>query len=210
VVAEDTKARIRAVAVELFTAQGFEQTSLREIADQVGLTKASLYYHYPSKQALLLALVEPLLDDWRRNVAIIEEWPHNPDTMRRAIGQILDLMLRHRDACALLMRDVPAVLATIAPIWEEMLALSKRLNTWLAGADPTDVDRVRALAATEVMGAAIGSIVIVPDVPETVVRQTLLDCAAAALGLSRIPAPASEASPLPAASLPVTQRVPVP
>jgi hypothetical protein len=140
-------------------------------------------------------------------VDIIEALPHNPDNMRLAIGQILDLMLRHRDACALLMRDVPAVLATIAPIWEEMLALSKRLNTWLAGSDPTDVDRVRALAATEVMGAAIGSIVIVPDVPEAVVRQTLLDCAAAALGLARTP-PAGSAGSL-AASLPISQRVPV-
>ncbi len=37
-VADDTKARIRAVAMELFTAQGYEQTSLREIADRVGMT----------------------------------------------------------------------------------------------------------------------------------------------------------------------------
>ena len=51
----DTGARIRAVALDLFSSQGYEQTSLREIADRVGLTKASLYYHYPSKQALLLA-----------------------------------------------------------------------------------------------------------------------------------------------------------
>ncbi|MEH1125497.1 TetR/AcrR family transcriptional regulator [Micromonospora sp. CPCC 206061] len=183
--AEDTKARIRAVAVELFTAQGFEQTSLREIADRVGMTKASLYYHYPSKQALLLSLVEPLVDDWRRSVEVAETLPHNPDNLRLVLGQFLDTMLRHRSACALFMRDVPAVLASIEPIWMEVIQLTKRLNVWLSGPDPTDVDRIRAIAATETMGAALSSGFVIDHVSDAVLRQTLLDCASAVLDLPK-------------------------
>src|SRR5690348_7125722 len=41
-----TRARIQAVAVEMFTEHGYEKTSLREIAEALGVTKAALYYHF--------------------------------------------------------------------------------------------------------------------------------------------------------------------
>ena len=41
------------VATELFIEQGYEGTSLREIADRLGITKAALYYHFPSKDDIL-------------------------------------------------------------------------------------------------------------------------------------------------------------
>jgi AcrR family transcriptional regulator len=198
-VAEDTKARIRAVAVELFTAQGFEQTSLREIADRVGMTKASLYYHYPSKQALLLSLVEPLVDDWRRTIEIAETLSHTSGNIRLVLGQFLDIMMRHRNACSLFMRDGAAVLAAIEPIWQEVIELTKRLNVWLSGPNPTEVDRIRAIAATETMGAAISSAFVIDKVTESVLRETLLDCASAVLDL---PKEAPAAAPI------VPQRVP--
>jgi AcrR family transcriptional regulator len=44
------------VAVDLFVEKGFDKTSLREIAEHMGFTKAALYYHFASKDALLIAL----------------------------------------------------------------------------------------------------------------------------------------------------------
>ena len=41
-----TRQRIQAVALELFTEQGYEKTSLREIAERLNVTKAALYYHF--------------------------------------------------------------------------------------------------------------------------------------------------------------------
>ena len=58
--ARDTRAEILAVASELFVEQGYEGTSLREIAERLGITKAALYYHFPSKDDMLLALIEPM------------------------------------------------------------------------------------------------------------------------------------------------------
>ena len=52
----DTRAEILAVASELFTTQGFETTSLREIAVRLGITKAALYYHFASKDDILRAI----------------------------------------------------------------------------------------------------------------------------------------------------------
>ena len=54
----DTKARIQAVARELFAQQGVQPTSLREIADRLGITKAALYYHFDSREALVRSIIE--------------------------------------------------------------------------------------------------------------------------------------------------------
>jgi AcrR family transcriptional regulator len=52
----DTRERILDVALDLFVERGYDQTSLREIADRLGVTKAALYYHFPSKGDILIAL----------------------------------------------------------------------------------------------------------------------------------------------------------
>jgi AcrR family transcriptional regulator len=57
----ETRQRAIEVALELFAAQGYEKTSLREIADRLGITKAALYYHFASKEALLGAIIESVL-----------------------------------------------------------------------------------------------------------------------------------------------------
>jgi AcrR family transcriptional regulator len=56
----DTRAEILDVASELFTEKGYDATSLREIADRLGITKAALYYHFRSKDDILRALLEPM------------------------------------------------------------------------------------------------------------------------------------------------------
>src|SRR5271154_7251580 len=52
----DTRERILDIALDLFTTQGYETTSLREIAEQLGFSKAAIYYHFASKADILLAL----------------------------------------------------------------------------------------------------------------------------------------------------------
>ena len=53
-----TPDRIQDVALELFTEQGYEATSLREIAERLGVTKAALYYHFKTKDDIVTSLVE--------------------------------------------------------------------------------------------------------------------------------------------------------
>ena len=52
----DTRERILDVALDLFIEQGYDKTSLREIAEPLGVTKAALYYHFAAKEDILLAL----------------------------------------------------------------------------------------------------------------------------------------------------------
>ncbi|MEV6767951.1 helix-turn-helix domain-containing protein [Nocardia sp. NPDC051030] len=66
----DTRERIRAVAMELFTERGYEKTSLREIAERLGVTKAALYYHFRTKEDIVASLSE----DLRRGIDEIVDW----------------------------------------------------------------------------------------------------------------------------------------
>ena len=63
----DTRERIQAIALELFAEQGYEKTSLREIAERLGVTKAALYYHFKSKEDIVRSFTEEL--DAARRVA---------------------------------------------------------------------------------------------------------------------------------------------
>ncbi|MDL4772576.1 MULTISPECIES: TetR/AcrR family transcriptional regulator [Thermomonosporaceae] len=54
---KDTRQRIQDVALELFLERGYDQTSLREIAERLDVTKAALYYHFKTKEEIVGALV---------------------------------------------------------------------------------------------------------------------------------------------------------
>jgi AcrR family transcriptional regulator len=56
-----TKDEILGHALELFGQGGYEKTSLRDIAERMGFTKAALYYHYRTKDQLLVDLFEPVM-----------------------------------------------------------------------------------------------------------------------------------------------------
>ncbi|AJE83246.1 TetR family transcriptional regulator [Streptomyces albus] len=56
----DTRQRIQDVALELFAEQGYEKTSLREIAERLEVTKAALYYHFKTKEDILISVFQDL------------------------------------------------------------------------------------------------------------------------------------------------------
>src|SRR2546427_12988807 len=78
-----TRERIQAIALELFAEQGYEKTSLREIAERLGVTKAALYYHFKTKEDI----VASLSDDLRRGIDDIVAWAEGqPPSHERAQG----------------------------------------------------------------------------------------------------------------------------
>ena len=63
----DTKQEILKTALKLFSAKGYESTSVAEIADAVGIRKASLYSHFTSKKVILDELVQAGLVHYNRH-----------------------------------------------------------------------------------------------------------------------------------------------
>ena len=63
----NTKQEILEASLELFSVQGFEATSISQIAGAVGIRKASLYSHFESKQAILDAIVKDVLEQYEKH-----------------------------------------------------------------------------------------------------------------------------------------------
>jgi AcrR family transcriptional regulator len=84
----DTRQRALDVALELFTEQGYEKASLREIADRLGIKKASLYYHFPSKEALLAGIMENLLAPVDELVSWSQTQPRTAETRQEMVRRI--------------------------------------------------------------------------------------------------------------------------
>ena len=75
--------------------QGFEATSISQIAEAVGIRKASLYSHFESKQAILDALVEDILEQYERHSIFAKaDWDGSgegmasEDAVRMILGQV--------------------------------------------------------------------------------------------------------------------------
>ena len=77
----NTKQEILEASLELFSVQGFEATSISQIADAVGIRKASLYSHFESKQAILDALVKDILEQYgAHSIFARADWENPADT----------------------------------------------------------------------------------------------------------------------------------
>ena len=75
----NTKQEILDAALELFSLQGFEATSISQIAGAVGIRKASLYSHFESKQAILDAIVKDVLEQYaEHSIFALADWD-DPD-----------------------------------------------------------------------------------------------------------------------------------
>jgi AcrR family transcriptional regulator len=92
----DTRQRILNVALDLFTEQGYDGTSLREIAAQLGVTKAAIYYHFESKEDILMALHMRLHDFGRDALLLIGEQPVTLALWEQLLDQIVGEMLAQR------------------------------------------------------------------------------------------------------------------
>lgn len=178
----DTKKAILDAAVRLFVHKGFEQTSLREVADAVGITKPSLYYHYSSKLDLLVAVINPLLDALRALADEVETMPAPDAEGRRTVLRgYIRVMIRNRDAGEMMVRNAVAIVNAVADQYPVIVDAHNAVRNWLAGPDPTPVRLLRAAAAMEIVTVALISNEIVPDAGDDVVESTLLDAALAAL-----------------------------
>ena len=94
--AGSTRERILDVALDLFIEKGFDGTSLREIAEQLGFTKAALYYHYASKDDILMALHMRMHDVGRDGLKQLTDGPVSLATWESLVDTVLSQMLAQR------------------------------------------------------------------------------------------------------------------
>ncbi|OZM80976.1 TetR/AcrR family transcriptional regulator [Pseudonocardia sp. MH-G8] len=153
----DTREEIRAVARELFAANGFEQTSLRQIAERLDITKAALYYHFPSKDDLLADLAQPMIEDLDAFLADVAD--AGTGDARDVLERYLALCHRNRSLLQGMLRD-PAALARL-DVLTALLYRRLEVDRALVGSD-RPADRVRAIIA---FGGLQDCVVLMGDEP---------------------------------------------
>jgi AcrR family transcriptional regulator len=100
-----TREEILREAARLFAVVGYKATSLTDIATAVGCSKATLLYHFESKDAIFVALVEPAhrqLQSVAAGLAALEAGP----AREAAIVGFVDLVLAYRDEIALIYHEI--------------------------------------------------------------------------------------------------------
>jgi AcrR family transcriptional regulator len=107
---KDTRQRILDEAQALFVERGYEATSLREIAERVGVTKAALYYHFTSKEELLRALLEPL-EVFQQQLLSRLSGPIDRQTWAESSEESVAWLIEHGELFQLLDHNRGAVLA---------------------------------------------------------------------------------------------------
>jgi len=78
---EETRKRIISTAVDLFNKQGFEQTTVEQIAEAADVAKGTIFNHFPVKEAIVLAYVQKRLKEVRPE--IVKRVETMPDTHAR-------------------------------------------------------------------------------------------------------------------------------
>jgi len=91
---------LRRVALEEFASAGYHATSIQQIADRAGVSKATVLYHFASKETLLEAVLAPAIDQLDRILANVGLAGLRDGGAQRALflEQFVDFLLEHRSA----------------------------------------------------------------------------------------------------------------
>jgi AcrR family transcriptional regulator len=91
-----TRERILDVALDLFTDQGFDATSMREIAERLHISKPAIYYHFASKEEILMALHMRLHEFGKAALAQLADQNVTLEVWGALLTEMLDQMLGQR------------------------------------------------------------------------------------------------------------------
>ena len=188
-----TRERILEIAQDLFTRQGYDKTSLRDIAERLQITKAALYYYFERKEDILLefhlrlhALGANVIDELeaapngRARTAI---WP-------RLANEMIDFMVENHDLLLLHNRNRNAFESLEARGLGQVRDVEARFERILSSPSIPLRERVRMAATvgviTEVFGESAAAF-------EDVSREQLADLVREAIG-DLVPAPLQRSS----------------
>lgn len=167
----NTRQRIQDVALELFAEQGYEKTSLREIAERLDVTKAALYYHFKTKEDIIISVFDDLTRPIDDLIGWAEEQPRTLDTKREVLRRYSEAMA----SGAPLYRFMQENQATVRElsIGETMKKRLFALVELLRATDAPLADQVRCISALFTLYAGMMFLQHVEGDPEETRRAAL-------------------------------------
>jgi AcrR family transcriptional regulator len=176
-----TRYRMLAVAMMLFGQYGFAGTSLQMIADELDLTKAAIYYHFRTREHLLIALMQPMLTEIRQ---VVDAAEHKRGARARAEAMLVGyagIVARNRSLTAVTVFD-PSVSTALRnqPEWadliERQLALLAAVGSGASG----------TINAAVVMTGLAGAASSADHLTDDALSEELIDAGRRVLGLPEL------------------------
>ncbi|MEV0457922.1 TetR/AcrR family transcriptional regulator [Catellatospora methionotrophica] len=113
--------QLLAAALRLFARDGIQTTSLQDIATEAGVTKAGLYYHYKTKDEIVLDVLRPSLDELPTVTRRAEAHRTRAARVDEVLGGIIDIALDENSGFAVLMKD---------PYLQQLLSQQESMRRW--------------------------------------------------------------------------------
>jgi AcrR family transcriptional regulator len=162
--ARRTRARILAAALRLFADKGYDATSLQDIADETGLTKQAVYYHFKGKGEILAGITQPAREGMASLMTRVRALPLGPERTDTLVSGVTDLLMARRDVM-LIVAQQPALRQDMHQALGSERLISAMIEG-LFGPEPT-LDQRFAVYASAALGQGIQAL---SDAPEDVLR----------------------------------------
>jgi AcrR family transcriptional regulator len=197
--ATDTRARLLDTALKLFSEHGVEGTSLQMIADELGVTKAAVYYHFKTKDEITEAVAAPTLQELAQIIDEARTKRSRAAQIDHVLAGFVDLIVRRRTLIGLCNSD-PGIQRVINKTWQAPRAedLKIKMRTVFVGADPSLADAITVHVVFTGLAMTGGA----PEfaaIDDDTLRQHLLDVGRRLLGRPRRQPTGAPGSPAPSA-----------
>ena len=90
--AKDTKEKILAAALDMFSQYGFAGTNIRELAGSLGMGKSSMYRHFESKEDIWNALLDEMIAYYGEHFGSAEHLPPAPDSLEGLVDMTMRMV----------------------------------------------------------------------------------------------------------------------
>ncbi|MGV9797237.1 TetR/AcrR family transcriptional regulator [Mycobacterium sp. NPDC003449] len=164
--------RILEAALTLFAEHGVHGTSLKMIADRVGVSKPAVYYQFQSKEDIVLEVLRPTIEDMARVVRIAEALPDREARQAVAISGMVEMAIRHRRLAVLFHGD-PAI-DQIVLAEPEYRSVSDRVRELVEGPEPDPARRIALSVFVGGVGRAVSD-PLLADIDDADLHGALLD-----------------------------------
>jgi len=183
--ATDTRARLLDTALKLFSEHGMEGTSLQMIADELGVTKAAVYYHFKTKDEIAESVAAPAIQELDQVIDEARTKRSRGAQIDHALAGFVDVIVRQRTLIGLCNSD-PGLQRVINRTWQAPRGedLRTKMRTVFAGADPSLADTITVHVVITGLAMAGGA----PEfaaIDDDTLRQHLLDAGRRLLGRPR-------------------------
>lgn len=118
--AEETRRKIYDAALQLFREKGFEETTMRDVAQKAGVALGAAYYYFSSKEAFVLAFYDEMQQGSHEAILqAMQQHKKMKDRVRCVLEKRLELLEPNRKFCDALFRYAPNSQDPLSPFSEE-------------------------------------------------------------------------------------------